>query len=46
MIIINVIYKINRYRFSLFIIISVNALEDLFYINFYFLIIETEENYL
>ena len=42
----NVTYKINRYKLSLFIIINVNALESLFYINFYFLIVETKENYL
>ena len=46
MIIINATYKTNRYRFSLFNIIDVNALEGSFYINFYFLIVETKENYL
>ena len=42
----NVIYKTNRYKFSLFIIIDVNAFGDLFCIDFYFLIIETKKNYL
>ena len=46
MIIINVIYKTNRYKFALFIIINVNALENSFYIDFCFLIIEIKENYL
>ena len=42
----NIIYKTNRYKFSLFIIIGVNALGGLFYINFYFLTVETKKNYL
>ena len=34
----NFIYKMNKYKFSLFIITNVNALRELFYIIFYFLI--------
>ena len=38
MTIINIIYKINKYKLSLFIIYDINPLKKLFYIAFYFLI--------
>ena len=41
----NYIYKTNRYKLSLLIIIDINALEELFYVIFYFLAIENFENY-
>ena len=37
MIIMNVIYKINKYKFFLFIIYDINALKNLFYTTFCFL---------
>ena len=43
MFIINCIYKISKYKFSLFIITNVNALNELFYIIFYFLIVEKKK---
>ena len=46
MFIINYIYKINKYKFYLFIITSVNALSELFYMTFYFLIVEKIKDYL
>ena len=45
MFIINVIYKINKYKFFLFIITNINALKDFFYVVFYFIIIKKNEDY-
>ena len=45
MIIMNVIYKTNKYKFLLLIIINTNALKELFYIIFCFLIVKYFENY-
>ena len=45
MIIINCIYKTNKYKLSLFIIISVNALKESFYMIFCFLIAKKYNNY-
>ena len=39
------IYKTNRYRLPLLIIIGVNALGGSFYIAFYFLAIEEDKDY-
>ena len=46
MIIINAIYKTNRYRLPLLIITDVNALENLFYVVFCFIAAENNEDYL
>ena len=45
MIIINVIYKTNKYKFSLLIIININALKKTFYMIFCFLIAKYFEDY-
>ena len=45
MIIINVIYKTNKYKFLLLIIMSTNALKETFYMIFYFLIAKYFEDY-
>ena len=46
MFIINIIYKINKYKLFLFIITNINALKNLFYIIFYFLTQKKNKNYL
>ena len=43
--IINCIYKINKYKISLLIIIDVINLNILFYVNFYFLSNENIKNF-
>ena len=45
MFIINVIYKINKYKLFLFIIMGINALKFFFYVAFYFMIVKKNENY-
>ena len=43
--IMDAIYKTNRYRLPLLIIIGVNSLGGSFYMGFYFLATEEEEDY-
>ena len=45
MIIMNVIYKTNKYNFFLLIITGINALKETFYMIFYFLIAKYFEDY-
>ena len=45
MIIINCIYKTNKYKFSLFIITNINVLKKSFYITFCFLIAKEYNDY-
>ena len=45
MIIINCTYKTNKYKLFLLIITNINALKELFYVIFYFLITKKYNDY-